>query len=204
MSKFLKKIRTRRAENNATTPRKQSKGGIFRRSGRQGKVVVKSNSSSKQYEAPPDLAPALTMSLSEEMDEDEDEDVTILSMAEIVAHSTLQEEPTVTFTEKQVMQNTLQHMRELSTKEREVFKMKSVLEELKSIHWAEIEEKEQEIAACKSDFEQKLNEKEGELCVVKIELIETKREFKQVSSVLIETQHELHESKNTIWGTWNW
>lgn len=210
---FLKKLRTRRSENTgdvSTTPRK-SKSGVFNRR----KAVAKDV---EEYEPPPDLMPGLTMTLSQETDDEEqsvptmtvsremDDDVSLLSLAESLMSNSgapyESGETTFTFTEKQVMENSLQHMREISAKEREVFKIKTLLEELKSIHWAELQEKAQELAACKSSFEALLNTTEGELCVVRTALSETKQELKQVSSVLIECQHKLHETKSHIWGTW--
>jgi hypothetical protein len=154
------------------------KKGRFRRSlsSKQSPVVVSTNTATIGIEQ------TLTMTTSVDFEEtpppSEIEDVV--------------EEPTIAFTEQEIMQNELNHMRKFMAKQDEVNAMAAVLEELKTSHALKLAAKEDELMETKETYELLLNEKEEQLVEVKTQLTETKGELNKVCSVLMECQHELH------------
>jgi chromosome segregation ATPase len=165
-------------------------------------------------ESLPDLEPVLTMTMSQDEEE--------VPCGETFAHNVVLKlttsqdivsERTVTFTEKQVMENTLNQMRQLSEKHQQVLQMerqlaekqerlrelKALIEDLKTACHKSLTDKDKEIAEARSQFEKALNEKKNEIVGLKSELVETKEKLVEVSSVLIGCQHELHEQSNSFW-----
>jgi hypothetical protein len=115
------------------------------------------------------------------------------------------EELTLTFTKQEVLQNELNHTRQLSQHQQEIYRMEAVLEELKMTHALKMAEKDQELAEAKDEFEKVLDEKEEELIEVETKLQETKVELKKVCSVLTGTQHDMHELQtNDNWQAYFW
>ena len=181
------KFHTRRGVSKGTkenrSARSSSKGGIFRQ-----KKTVKTVATIELF---PTIEAGLTFSLSEDYDDapvlcevdDDDDDVV------------QEEEPTITFTEKEVMQNELNHIRKMRGKEAEVDKMKTVMDELKAAHVKKMAKREEELARTKEVFAKVLNKKEEELTEVRTELEGIKIELTKVCSVLIGCQHDLHQEQ---------
>lgn len=161
-------------------------------------------------ESLPDLGLTLTMSLSHEEEEEEEQSTgddmssTCTDMSSVLQYD--ESNPNmVMFTQQQVMENSLHHMRQLQDKQQEVNQMKVVMKELVEKHAERIAEKDEELAQSKHEFTEALREKQIEIVAVKEELVETKKELSTVSSVLIQCQHELHDTKAnnkwTVFGT---
>ena len=168
----------------------RSRGGIFRQQKGDEKVAAS--------EFFPTIEAGITFSMSEDY---EDSPVEI----EVEDESVLQEmEPTITFTEKEVMRNELNHIRQLSAKQSKIHMLESVLEELKVVHAEKVAEKEEELATTEKAFETMLNQTEEELNEVRTELEESKNELTKVCSVLIGCQHDLHELQTKKLQSWLW
>lgn len=194
---FLKKLRMRRS-NNRINNNKVKKEII-------GKAPLLTKDDDDDNESLPDLGLTLTMSLSHEEEEqsmgDDDMSSTCTDMSSVLQYD--ESNPNmVMFTQQQVMENSLHHMRQLQDKQQEVNELRNVvLVELTKKHAERMAEKDDELAQSKHDFTEALQEKQMELQDVKKELVETKKELSTVSSVLIQCQHELHDAKvnNNKW-----
>jgi DNA gyrase/topoisomerase IV subunit A len=182
---FLKRLRTRRANKTVNAQKETEK--IISSKGRDNEEAL-------------DIELALTMSLSHDEGEEEKQSVgCILSTQNEVPNPEV-----VTFTQQQVMQNSLFHLRQLNAKQEEITKLKVVTDELKATYAKRITEKEEELAQTRADFEDVLQKKQNELTDVKEELVETKQELSNVCSVLIQTQHALHVVKASRMPVWSW
>lgn len=100
-------------------------------------------------------------------------------------------EGTFVFTEKELMQNELNHMNALSKLEGKIAELEVVKEQLMSQHEEAIAKKDDDYVELLIKFE----EKENELAIVRAELVDAKEELKVVSCQLIRTQHEQFEEK---------
>jgi chromosome segregation ATPase len=134
-------------------------------------------------ESPPEIQPVLTMTMSQDEEETSGETIARDVVAEQTTSQDLITERTVTFTEKQVMENALNQLRQLSEKQRQV------------------SEKQQEILEVKgqlSEKEQLLSEKQQEILQVKGQLSEKQQEVLNMEGLLSEKQHEVLNMKATM------
>ena len=104
----------------------------------------------KESAAVPNIEQTLTMTTSV----DSEEMPTPSSEIEDVV-----QEATIAFTEKEIIQNELNHMRKFMAKQDEVNAMVAVLEELKTSHALKIAAKEDELIETKETYELLLNER---------------------------------------------
>lgn len=178
---FLKKLRTRRADK-ADKPQatKQSKS-IFRKH--------------TDYAAIPEIQHVLTMTTSE----DEEEDLVLVSSTarDLSIAEEIHDSEILTFTQQQIMDYELNHMRQLNETRREFDEFKASQARVLAI-------KDSELAQAQADFETVLHEKEKEVATLKEEVAETKEKLSKVSTVLIRVQQDLYEKKSSwrIIGSW--
>jgi hypothetical protein len=183
MAMFLKKFRSQRAKNH-------SKKGIFR----------------LKKEKNPTIEPSITWTMSDDAASEQSSSPynaktlalgtltqgTLVEVKDVIKNDST--EPNVTFTETEVMQHELNHMRQLVEKDSEISMYKKAnkgLQEQFVKKWADLKEK----------YQYDLTEKNNELAQVQTELQATKGELAQISSVLIQTQHQLHEH-TTLSSSW--
>ncbi|KAI2497904.1 hypothetical protein MHU86_16602 [Fragilaria crotonensis] len=134
---------------------KKEKGGSSRKSGIFR--LMKGEKTAATTELFPTIEAGITFSMSEDYEES-------LVQSEIENDVTVKEdERTVTFSEAEVMQNELNHIRSLRAKQEEINKMRAVLEELKATHARKIAEKEKQLVKTVEIFEKLLNEREEEV-----------------------------------------
>ena len=103
------------------------------------------------------------------------------------------EEDTVTFTNQELMQHELKHMREVNDLKSTIVDLKEAQEELIAKHESEIEKKDDE----NMDLLIELRQSQAQVTELEAELVETKEELAVVSTKLIQVQHELFETKTT-------
>lgn len=171
-----------KAENKKAAKTRGTQSFIFR--------TAKSSSS-------PSIEPALTWSLS--TDEEE------CKGGDFVPSPQVQKISSFIFSEKELMTNELNHMRQLAEKQEEIAKLQRVHVELNEL----LASKDEEIEKMKEELDfkdrelqetyQELSEKDDELVETKLALHEAKNELNVVSSVLMKCQHELHESVSRAW-----
>lgn len=113
--------------------------------------------------------------------------------AVVAAKSPEQEaiETTLTFTEKQVMDYELNHMRQLQAKQEELNKLKAELEAEKSAH-------EQQL----NEMQTKLDKSQEEVKELEGKLDQAKSKLNIVSSTLMQCQRELFERKSQFFRLW--
>lgn len=172
---------------------KQGSGGGMMTKGRFRRSQSKKNKeSSSSSLVSPSIGETLTMTTSVDS---EDTSAPTSEIEDVV------EERTIAFTEEEIMQNELNHMRQYMAKQEEVNAMAAVLEELKTSHALKLAAKEEELIETKETYELLLNEKEEQLIEVQTQLTETKGELQKVCSVLMEFQDELHkeQTKSQFW-----
>lgn len=166
------------------------KSGIFR--------LMKGEKTAATTELFPTIEAGITFSMSEDYEES-------LVQSEIENDITVKEdERTITFSEAEVMQNELNHIRSLRAKQEEINKMRAVLEELKATYARKIAEKEKQLVKTVEIFEKLLNEREEEVTEVRTALEETKVELTKVCSTLMGCQHDLHEERTKNSQSWFW
>jgi hypothetical protein len=182
---FLK-FRIHRSGSKAEADKKVQQGSSGSKKGR-----FRRSQLAKESHAVSSIEQTLTMTTSV----DSEDKPTPSEMEDVV------QEATIAFTEQEIIQNELNHMRKFMAKQEEVNAMVAVLEELKTSHALKIAAKEDELIETKETYELLLNEKEEQLVEVKTQLTETKGELKKVCSVLMEFQHDLHteQTKNQFW-----
>jgi len=119
-----------------------------------------------------------------------------VSAQNIVPRETNTSEPTMTFTEKEIMQNQLNHMRQLAEKDREIANYERVNQELHQKFdqtLTELEELHQVVLA----------EAEMKIAFAKSEVQEAKEKMVHMSATLMKTQAELFEATNrSNWSIW--
>jgi len=101
----------------------------------------------------------------------------------------------LTFTEEQVQQNELQHMRQLMKKDVEITKHKQANDEIRKTHDSAMTE-------LRSKYKAVLDACQEELDDVTCQLKETKQELITVSSVLMKTQYDLFELESKKDSSW--
>jgi hypothetical protein len=183
MAMFLKKFRSQRAEN-------ASKKGIFR----------------LKKDKNPAIEPSITWTMSDDMASEHSSSPynsktlaqgtllqgTLVEVKDVSKNDST--EPNLTFTETEVMQHELNHMRQLVAKDSEISMYKKANKGLQK-------QFVKESADLQEKYQKDLNEKKNELAQVQTELQATKVEMAQISSVLIQTQHQLHE-QTTLSSSW--
>jgi hypothetical protein len=140
----------------------------------------------------PSLEQTLTMTTSIDSEDDP-------TSEDVIGSS--RKESIITFTEREVMQNELNHMRELNIAEERIRELSNTIEELETAHFHQISQLEQEWEISDKRFDSLLYEMEDELKRVQQELQERKNELMTTSVVLMRCQHELHELKSSR--SWN-
>ena len=192
---FLKKLRTRRddkvAKTKTTKATKESKS-IFR----------------KQTDAAaPEIEHVLTMTMS-----GDEEDVS-LSPSTVQNHSVAEEiddSEYNTFSQQQIVDYELNHLRQLHKKRLELDEFKASQAWILAVKESEraqdqvhfetvLHEKENEIVTLKEDFEMALEDKENEIVILKEEVLEKTEQLSEVSTVLMQVQHELWSDKKSSW-----
>jgi hypothetical protein len=184
---FLKKLRTRRSS-------KADKIDKTKAATKESKSIFRKPTDAVD----PEIEHVFTMSMSED-----EEDVSVSSSSTVRVLSSIADDiddsEVLTFTQRQIMDSELDHMRQLNKQQREMDGA------FKASQARVLAEKEREMAEAKVDFETVLQEKGKEIATLKEEVIKTKEELSKVSTVLIRVQHELHEKKSSTWrmiGSW--
>ena len=188
-------IHTRRAFPRSADSNKagsSARRGIFQAKRRTGKL-------DPTRDDVPGIGPGLTFSTSEDA-----EDATLSSDYAAINHDkcdvdkTIVEsvKPSITFSESEVLENQLTHMRELWLKDEEIIRIETAMKDMKKELLQRVAEKEEQLAKSMASFEKNLIEKEEELSKVRVDLQATKDELNKVCAVLIKCQHDLFEEQN--------
>jgi hypothetical protein len=101
-----------------------------------------------------------------------------------------EDEDVITFTQEELMQHELEHIRQLSTLEQRIQTLENEMKFMNAKH----------AQKCKN-YELELELKDVLLRKSRQEIAETKRELEKVASTLIQTQHTLHENNDR--GGWS-
>jgi hypothetical protein len=173
---FLKKLRTRRADKDHKTKATKESKSIFR----------------QKTGAVPEIQHVLTMTTSED-----EEGVPLPSTVwDLSIAKEIHDSAALTFTQQQIMDYELNHMRGLNEKRREFDALKASQARVLAV-------KDGELAQAQVDFGIVLHEKDNEIATLKEEVVETKEQLSKVSTVLIRVQHELHERKSGCQFIWS-
>ena len=163
--------------------------------------IFRKASSTKEGENVPTVEPALTFSLSQdEADAASDVDHLLLTQSPKV-----QKISSYIFTEQELMQNELNHMRQLASKQEEIAKLQKVHEELSqrlASKEEELEQTKEELAFKEKELAetyQELSNTDSELVETKMELVDTKDKLNHVSACLMNLQHQVYDKTTRFW-----
>lgn len=183
------KLRNRIKRYHSAPEKKSGKGGsqssIFRR--------AKQSSSNAQLL----VEPALTWSLSNDEAAEGQSDHTPSPQVQKIS--------SYIFSEQDLMNNELTHMRQLAEKQQEIAKLQQVHVELAQLLASKdetIEGMQQELDFKDSELKEvyeELSDKDAELVETRLELVEAKKELNVVSAVLMKCQADLHEQVSKVW-----
>lgn len=175
MPNFLKKYRSHRSE-------KPSWNGIFRSENTSKKGIFRVKKDEKRA-----IQPSITWTMSDDATiEQPSSPHTYVQDKKVVISSDDAIEATLTFTEKELMEHEINHIRQLAEKDREIFMYKEANQHIQAKF-------NKALAELKETCENDMDEKENEVAQLQIELQSSKEALKKISSVLIQTQHQLHE-----------
>lgn len=170
--------------------------GVFRRASLTSQPWLKKEEN-EATEATPSIQQGITWTMSEDEEHTTTSSKSIQPVAvkKITMDSTAKQETkrkitierTLTFTEKEVMQNQLYHMRQLIAKDQEIAQKQQVNQEMR-------QQFNKTLAELKEQHSNEMDAAEMELVMTQCELEQTKEEMVQVSGVLMQTQNELFEA----------
>lgn len=193
---FLKKLRTRRTDRTAktkTTKATKESKSIFRQ---------------KTDAAVPEIEHVATMTMS---GDEEDPSVSSTVYNQYVAEEIDDSESEYsTFSQQQIVDYELNHLRQLHKKRRELDEFKASQAWILAVKESErfqaqdkfervLHEKEDEIVTLKEGFEMALEEKENEIVILKEEVLEKTEQLSEVCTALMQVQHELWSDKKSSW-----
>ena len=157
--------------------------------------IFRKASSTKEGENVPTVEPALTFSLSQ----DEADHVLLTQSPKV------QKISSYIFTEQELMQNELNHMRQLASKQEEIAKLQKVHEEVSqrlASKEEELEQTKEELAFKEKELAetyQELSNTDSELVETKMELVDTKDKLNHVSACLMNLQHQVYDKTTRFW-----